>query len=367
MKTSHQRLGELDALRGIAAMAVVVFHYSTMADTKYLLLKLGITGVDLFFMISGYVILMTLERTKTEKDFIVSRLSRLYPSYILMMLFTSWVLFLFNTASVPASREILANLTMMQPFFQVGYIDESYWTLTVEMQFYFLMLLIFMFKKLHRIEMIGVFLMIVFTVYYIIGSTFYFGTKIYIVPRYLLPLISHFQMFFAGIVFYKMQKEGVTPMRHFLIAITFAISIFLFNKSGRSHFAITLIPYATMISLYVLLFYLFIYGKLKMLNVSFLTFLGSISYCLYLVHQQAGEQLFVVLNSMGLPNVASVIFLILFMVIISSIVTYFIEKPAIRFLRNLPALYTRSIANRFANKRQSSGQVTFAKRKDVHP
>jgi len=364
MKTSQGRLGELDALRGIAALSVVLFHYATMAEANLLLLKLGITGVDLFFIISGYVILMTLERTTKEKDFIISRLSRLYPSYILMMLFTTWVIFLFNKAALPSINEVLANLTMMQPLFRVEYIDESYWTLTVEMQFYVLMLVIFMMKKLPRIEILGVCLMICFLIFYVIGSLLFPTSKIYIVLRYLFPLISHFQMFFAGIVFYKIQKEGGTFFRHFLIAVSCCISIFLFDKSGRSHFAIEIIPYVTMISLYILIFYLFVNNKLKFLNVSFLTFLGSISYCLYLVHQQAGEELYAVLIRAGLHPFATIPVLIVFMIVISALVTYYIEKPAIRFFRNLPAWYKKSIAKQFVLGRQTSGEITFAKRKN---
>ena len=80
------RLLELDALRGIAAMAVMGFHYTTLYshETGHLgelpfEVRYGNYGVHLFFMISGFVIFMTLERTRTAKDFIVSRFSRLFP------------------------------------------------------------------------------------------------------------------------------------------------------------------------------------------------------------------------------------------------------------------------------------------------
>lgn len=49
----QNRIKELDSLRGIAALMVVLFHYNSMLKEKaFFLLKLGVTGVDLFFMIS---------------------------------------------------------------------------------------------------------------------------------------------------------------------------------------------------------------------------------------------------------------------------------------------------------------------------
>ena len=79
---------ELDALRGIAAFSVVLFHYTARYDSIYghsnrLLFKFnyGHLGVNLFFIISGFVIFMTLDRTKSVIDFVVARFSRLYPAY----------------------------------------------------------------------------------------------------------------------------------------------------------------------------------------------------------------------------------------------------------------------------------------------
>ena len=68
------RLVELDALRGIAAMAVVAYHYTThYANQIGHLTRLrfgfpaGNYGVHLFFLISGFVIFMTLERTRRSE------------------------------------------------------------------------------------------------------------------------------------------------------------------------------------------------------------------------------------------------------------------------------------------------------------
>ena len=71
-----QRILELDALRGLAAVAVVFYHYTTRygqlfghRDSLTVSLPWGHYGVDLFFMLSGFVILMTLERTANSWKF----------------------------------------------------------------------------------------------------------------------------------------------------------------------------------------------------------------------------------------------------------------------------------------------------------
>jgi peptidoglycan/LPS O-acetylase OafA/YrhL len=79
---------ELNALRGFAAFAVMLFHYTSRYGQLYgyndLLpfhMSWGQYGVQLFFLISGFVIFMTLGRTRQPINFVVGRFSRLYPTY----------------------------------------------------------------------------------------------------------------------------------------------------------------------------------------------------------------------------------------------------------------------------------------------
>lgn len=95
-KGSSSRLLELDALRGLAALAVVLYHYfyrynelyghhgNFAVDWTYF----GKLGVELFFMVSGFVIFMSLNRVNRPVDFLVSRFSRLYPTYWCALILT---------------------------------------------------------------------------------------------------------------------------------------------------------------------------------------------------------------------------------------------------------------------------------------
>jgi hypothetical protein len=90
-----RRLRELDSLRGIAAVCVLLFHLSYHTDPYRqfpIQFPWGHYGVELFFVISGFVILMTLERSASRTEFVISRVTRLYPTYWCAVLFTTCVL-----------------------------------------------------------------------------------------------------------------------------------------------------------------------------------------------------------------------------------------------------------------------------------
>lgn len=142
---NSERLFELDALRGIAAFAVVIFHYffrynqiygheNLAVDWSYL----GHYGVHLFFMVSGFVIFWTLDKTERPLDFLVSRFSRLYPAYWVAVLITFFVVFTFGLSGrdVPINSAI-ANILMFHEYLKIPHVDGVYWTLTVELTFYF--------------------------------------------------------------------------------------------------------------------------------------------------------------------------------------------------------------------------------------
>ncbi len=79
-RLQKDRLVELDLMRFVAAVAVVLHHLVGSSFSWYRATRLGFVGVELFFMISGFVILWTVNN-KTGFEFVCSRISRLYPSF----------------------------------------------------------------------------------------------------------------------------------------------------------------------------------------------------------------------------------------------------------------------------------------------
>jgi peptidoglycan/LPS O-acetylase OafA/YrhL len=296
--------------------------------------NLGVTAVDLFFMISGFVIFLTLKKSKNWKDFAISRFSRLYPVYWTVVTFTAILIIIQNGFSVSFGWRYLANMTMFQSYFRQENLDKSYWTMIVEMLFYLYMVVIFVSKKLKAIEIIGSITMLPIFIY----SLPFFKYELSGVHKILsggLPLINHFPLFFAGILFYKIKPGDSNKRSYLLILLCFICQLLLFNDGGRSHYFISLPQYLGMLTIYFLTFILFIKNKLKFLINRYTLFLGSISFSLYLLHEYISLTVIMPwLNAMGMNFYLAMAIDILIVIILAYTITKLIEQPAMRYIRN---------------------------------
>lgn len=129
---SSQRLAWLDTLRGIAACAVILAHICDKYWPSYAqYFQLGNFGVVLFFLCSGFVIPLSIEKT-TLRQFWRRRFFRLYPLYWFSLALT--LLLGVSDAYQPAA--VLANATMLQALFGAPNVSSIYWSLGAEMLFY---------------------------------------------------------------------------------------------------------------------------------------------------------------------------------------------------------------------------------------
>ena len=136
----QKRLRGLDVLRGVAALAVCLFHYtdSFPRETGIALpiafhLGHAIHGVDMFLVISGFVIFMTIEKTRDAYDFLTARIARLYPAFIACLLVTTAVVCLGGVPILkPSLGKFLANVSMVPYVFGQDVVDGVYWTLAYE-------------------------------------------------------------------------------------------------------------------------------------------------------------------------------------------------------------------------------------------
>ncbi|MBE7370833.1 acyltransferase family protein [Dermacoccus barathri] len=142
------RFRELDGLRGIAVLLVVITHYTMVFDVVFpnhesspVQFSAGSLGVQLFFMISGYVIFMTAERRRSPKSFALARAVRLYPTYWAALAITVPLSYLYLPPR-PSALQIVANFSMLQNFLLVRDIDGAYWSLAREIVFYVLIALL---------------------------------------------------------------------------------------------------------------------------------------------------------------------------------------------------------------------------------
>ncbi|MFF2141080.1 acyltransferase family protein [Kitasatospora sp. NPDC058190] len=142
------RLGWLDALRGLAALVVALHHFGILellpfGGAVWAHFDLGLYGVMVFFLVSGYIIPASLERRGDVRAFWVGRLFRIYPALIATYVVAIAILpkgdgsvALFRTGHDLIS--LTANATMLQDMLNVVNGMGVTWTLTYEMVFYFL-------------------------------------------------------------------------------------------------------------------------------------------------------------------------------------------------------------------------------------
>ena len=166
------RFYELDLLRCLAALSVVFYHYTyrgyaagNFSPVEFLALghltRYGFLGVELFFLISGYVILLSAQG-KTAGQFLLARAVRLYPAFWVACTLTFLVGRLWGQGpadghwpdSLHAGLITYAgNLTMLYGFLTTPPLDGAYWSLTVEITFYLLISLLLAYKLLAHIDL----------------------------------------------------------------------------------------------------------------------------------------------------------------------------------------------------------------------
>ncbi|WP_214410192.1 acyltransferase family protein [Sphaerisporangium fuscum] len=140
------RLAWLDALRGVAALAVVAEHLPwALPPLRPYWFSLGVYGVMVFFLVSGYIIPASLERRGDLRAFWFSRLFRLYPLYLgvcgLVVALSWWVPL---REAVPRDGSAVAShLTMLLDVLGLGGVADTMWTLSYEMVFYLLVTALF--------------------------------------------------------------------------------------------------------------------------------------------------------------------------------------------------------------------------------
>jgi peptidoglycan/LPS O-acetylase OafA/YrhL len=322
---------ELDALRGVAALLVVAFHFSLKLSDK-IDLHWGVTGVDLFFMISGFVILLTLKHTKTWKIFVVNRFSRLYPTYWTCVTVTGVFLYFFgDIVKVKLVTLYLTNMTMFQLYFIQPDLDPPYWTMIIEMLFYMYMLFVFLIKKLDHIELVSVTLLsfvFVFSFFFALYPKSHF---LYNISTY-IPIINHFPLFCSGIIFYGIKCTGPTKRRCFYLLLCFIAQACVFEAGGRSRYFMDVFEYSLILALYFALFYLFAVNKLKFIVNRVTIFFGNLSFSLYLIHQTIGWTILSFLRKYMQWGLALAIVLLL-VILLAYFINKLVEVPAARYLR----------------------------------
>ncbi len=340
--TSRLRIHELDLLRFLAAMSVVIFHFSfrgAAADGYTSVVypiwdiagRYGYLGVDLFFMISGFVILLSTEG-KSITDFVVSRMIRLYPAYWICVTLSALAAVFWGYGPMTvAFPQYLANLTMIQSLMGIPHIDGVYWSLVIELQFYFLVFIAMALGLAgHWLAVLTAWLAAA------ILMELMPGVAPSIVEFLLIPKWASY--FVAGAVFYLVRRDGWTIARLLVIAAAcwFSVDRSISRAAGVGDYYQAPID-ATIVMVIVLSFHLIFAliasDRLRWLNRSAFVAIGALTYPLYLIHEHIGYMLIENLS----PFVNKQLLLlgvIATMTALAFVIQRFGERPLSRWLRS---------------------------------
>jgi peptidoglycan/LPS O-acetylase OafA/YrhL len=295
------RANEIDLLRFLAALAVVVFHYAfrgyaaNSSSMPYPLLapiaKYGCYGVELFFLISGFVILMSAS-SGSLKHFVVSRIVRLYPAFWVCCTLTFLILLFFGR-NAPTLVQYTSNMTMLSgfPFMQkiapVTHMDGSYWSLVVEMRFYALVAVVLLLRQIHRAELFLAGWLVTVVLFELAGMDHLRDVLI----------VDYAAYFIAGAMMYRIWSHGVSPLRLGVIVVSWLLALYeswigVPKLEAASHttmdrgLVLFLITVSFVLMLVVALKKSGWFGRRNWMVV------GALTYPLYLVHQAIGYVVF---------------------------------------------------------------------------
>ena len=322
------RITDLDALRGLAALAVVLFHYTVRFGELYgqgaapfIAVPWGHYGVQLFFGISGFVIFMTLDRTASLLDFAVSRASRLYPAYWTAILLTSAAVALAGMSELALSpADTAANFTMMQGFVGLPSVDGVYWTLSVELAFYLAMAALWQLRLLGRIET-------VLLAWLALRWIWTFAPVVVgVEPSWLLGALlvqEHIPFFALGIAAFRLKSRPNARPAWLVVAAALAT---VAACDGGAHLVVAALSAAALL--------LVALRGARLLRAAPLVWLGAISYSLYLLHQFIGYALLLSLDAAGVNATVAVLLTLGTVLALAAAVTFRVERPALRAIRD---------------------------------
>ena len=301
-----KHIPQLDGWRGIAIIMVICYHYFP----NCIICNFGWSGVDLFFVLSGFLIssrlLPFLDDKKLLSKFYRNRLLRIVPLYFafLMVFFLGWFLLVSKEtlSSYPFYSGhwwqfflFIQNWIFIHNYPPSGIHLNHLWSLAVEEQFYLMFpLFVLLVKNRKRLMTAGIFLIILIVICRCLYFHFYVVNNEY--ERVYWNTFFRMDALLTGFVLFLLYERKtisftvVRGLKYFVwIVILILISGIIINGTpNKNAVFFTTIGYTVIAIVYAYCLYLGIQQKNKFLNAvtlnSFLRYTGKISYGLYIFH-----------------------------------------------------------------------------------
>ncbi|MBA8881462.1 acyltransferase family protein [Phyllobacterium myrsinacearum] len=341
-----KRLSNIDGLRAIAALSVFFQHWfgdmlrhSDSAKPLYQPvlaivenIDLGRFGVVLFFFISGFVVPFSIKGETPLVRFAVSRFFRLYPA--MWMAIAALVILFWSQGNPAELSSVLANLTMVPVVFGKQWLSNIYWTLFVELLFYFLIAMLFWMRLVFNFRTIFFFsLFLVFSTVVPVLLRTHFGIN---VPVQYLGM--HLSFLFCGLLVRLAVTEKIKNA-FWAIAFLFclqmvaiaAVADFSLSR-GDGFVGLSVMPVLVAYLLAAAVFVLSVASRRPQSPT--LSFVGQISYSIYLFHWIAAQIVYLVFPPTGnWLDFLSITISLAATIVVSWAVYTVVEKPMIDFAK----------------------------------
>ncbi|MFE7780804.1 acyltransferase family protein [Streptomyces nigrescens] len=341
-RAGASRLRALDGLRLLAALMVAAYHYggrdgeiaqawggspAEQFPTAAPLFAYGCLGVQIFFVISGFVICLS-GWGRTLRAFIASRVSRLFPAYWVAILLVTAVFALpWVTYKALSPSDVLTNLTMLQQPLGVDRVLGVCWTLWAEMRFYALFALCVVLPGATRGRVV------LFCAGWTLAAALAQAAHEPLLDTVLMPEYAPY--FIGGIGLYLLHRYGARdPIAWAIVLVSWLIG---------QHYAIARLWHApsadgfsyrssagiiAVVTLGFALVAAVALGKLRWANWRWLTVAGALTYPFYLVHEHLGWVVVRALHhGVGLPSYATLLLTVGLMLLLAWVLHRFIERP----------------------------------------
>ncbi|CNL67928.1 acyltransferase family protein [Yersinia aleksiciae] len=278
-KVTKNKLELIQVLRAFAALLVVMNHYPGRLQA----FASGYIGVDLFFVISGVIMVITTNSTDTSGryavDFMIKRFSRICPYYAIMTFIALLLTYNIHEHQALDTLTLFFKSILLVPLWGEQPILEPGWTLTFEMYFYFVFFISLFFNK-YRWVFVFSFFLLALTVFDKIDA-YNHAKDIALVGDYLKMFSTGIVWcFIMGVVVGLLYNKKLILNKKSTITITaISLALLLYNyfSSTPQHGP-----------LFGLLFSMLVYGVICIESnfqfkiPRFLVFIGDISFSLYL-------------------------------------------------------------------------------------
>lgn len=350
------RLEFLDGLRGIAILFVMLYHAYVRwpqivpFGNKFIgfpLFAHGWLGVQLFFLISDFVIFMTLEKCQGFQDFILRRWFRLFPAMFIcsIIVYVTIPIFHERPSGSAVIRDLLPGLTFIEPLWweallgsHQGVLEGAFWSLFVEVKFYLIAGSLYFLVGGRRMIMalIGLF---------IAANAMLILVKIF--PVYLYPIhslmeqlsIKYFGWFASGALYYRYfhERHSILLKAAIIVGLASAITDHGLHQWLAKISAIIVVILFTSAILSV--------RVRAALSHPALLFIGFVSYPLYLLHENMMISMIVKVGHMApwLPSLLLPIIPMIIVVIVGWLVAEYLEP----WLRVRIRFFLKKLGNTF--------------------